>query len=141
MFGISLRILNLSAATVLVAAVCCPNAGSAADPTYAVRVLNRSVTKLQVNVWDENQAHQQILNTTMGGGAELTVKALAKIVPDIRGKGPGTHTSWKVQALDDQGFAFKPGAKPPVRCGKFLSFKDNERVEISPYNNVPGTSC
>src|SRR6185312_9399955 len=111
MFGISLRILNLSAATVLVAAVCCPNAGSAADPTYAVRVLNRSVTKLQVNVWDENQAHQQILNTTMGGGAELTVKALAKIVPDIRGKGPGTHTSWKVQALDDQGFAFKPGAK------------------------------
>ena len=84
------------------------------------RVLNRSVTKLQVTVWDENQAHEEVLSKIMDGGAELTVKALAKVVPDIRDKGPGTHVSWKVLALDDKGSPLKPGAKPPTRCGKFL---------------------
>ena len=140
-FNPSARILNLSMATILVSALCWPNAGEAADPTFAVRLINRSITKSQVHVWDENQAHKELLNTRMDGGAELTVKAVAKVVPDLPGKGPGTHVSWEIEALDDQGFPFKPGAKAPVRCGKFMSFKDNERFEVSPYNNVPGTSC
>lgn len=141
------RMMKLSLATLLMMFLCSPNIGQAqpepkkADAIYSVRVLNRSVTKLQVTVWDENQAHKEVLSKIMDGGAELTVKALAKVVPDIRDKGPGTHVSWKVLALDDKGSPLKPGAKPPTRCGKFLSFKDNERVEISPYDNVPGAAC
>lgn len=134
-------VLNLSMATILVAALCWPTAGKAADPVFSVRLINRSITKSQVHVWDENQSHKELLNETLGAGAERTVKAVAKVKADLQGKGPGTQVSWKIQALDDQGFPLKPGAKAPVRCGAFMSFKDDERFEVSPYNNVPGTSC
>jgi len=139
------RMMTASWAAVLMTVLLGPNAGNTQaktdDPVYAVRVINRSITKLQVTVWDENQSHKSILNTTMGAGAELSLKAVAKIEPAIREHGPGTHISWKVVALDDQGFPFKPGAKAPTRCGGFLSFKDNERFEVSPYNNVKGVAC
>jgi hypothetical protein len=142
--------MKLSLAILLMTVILGPNAGQTqsnkseptkADALYTVRVLNRSTTKLQVTVWDENQARKVLLSTTMAAGAELPVKALAKIAPEIREHGPGTHVSWKVVALDDKGFPLKPGVKPPTRCGKFLSFKDNERVEIGPYENVPGAAC
>jgi hypothetical protein len=104
-------------------------------------LINRSISKSQVHVWDENQSHKELLNETLGAGAERTLKAAAKSPTNPRSNAPGIHVSWKVEALDDQGFPLKPGAKGPVRCGAFTTPQDNQRFEVSPYNNVPGTSC
>jgi hypothetical protein len=141
MFGPHSRILSLSITTLFVTALYWPNAGEAADPTLSVRLINRSTTKSQVHVWDENQSHKELLNTTMAGGAELTVKAVAKSPTNPRNNNPGIHVAWKIEALDDKGFPIKPGAKPPVRCGAFTTPNDNQRFDVSPYNNVPGVAC
>jgi len=124
---------KLSGAIILVSALCWTNTVAMADPLLSVRLINRSITKSQVHVWDENQSHKELLNETLGAGAERTLKAMAK--------SPGIHVSWKVEGLDDQGFPLKPGAKGAVRCGTFTTSQDNQRFEVSPYNNVPGTSC
>ena len=131
---------KLPVATILVSILFWTNS-AAADPVLSVRLINRSITKSQVHVWDENQSHKELLNETLGAGAERTVKAMAKSPTNPRSNAPGIHVSWKVEALDDQGFPLKPGAKPAVRCGAFTTPQDNQRFEVSPYNNVPGTSC
>lgn len=141
MYGLSSPALKLSMATILVAAACWTNTVRADDAVLSVRLINRSITKSQVHVWDENQSHKELLNETLGGGAERTVKAVAKSPTNPRSMAPGIHVSWKIEALDDQGFPLKPGVKPPVRCGAFTTPHDNQRFEVSPYNNVPGASC
>jgi hypothetical protein len=133
--------LKLPTATLLVSALCWTNIVKAEDPVLSVRFINRSVTKSQVHVWDENQSHKEILNETLAGGAERALKAAAKSPTNPRSMAPGIHVSWKVEALDDRGFPLKPGTKGPVRCGAFTTPHDNQRFEVSPYNNVPGTSC
>lgn len=134
MSGLNSPASKLSVAIILVSALCWTNTVAMADPVLSVRLINRSITKSQVHVWDENQSHKELLNETLGAGAERTLKAVSK-------SPSGIHVSWKVQALDDQGFPLKPGAKAPVRCGAFTTPQDNQRFEVSPYNNVPGTSC
>jgi hypothetical protein len=141
MSGLSSPAFKLSSAIIFVSSLCWTNTVTAADPVLSVRLINRSITKSQVYVWDENQSHKVLLNETLGAGAERTVKAVAKSPTNPRDNEPGIHVSWKIEALDDQGFPLKPGAKPPVRCGAFTTPHDNQRFEVSPYNNVPGSSC
>jgi len=138
MSGLDSLVLKLSRATILVSALCWTNSVSAADPVLTVRLINRSVTKSQVHVWDENQSHKELLNETLDAGAERTLKAVAKSPTNPRSNAPGIQVSWKVEALE---IPLKPGTKGPVRCGAFTTPQDNQRFEVSPYNNVPGTSC
>src|SRR5579872_2108773 len=88
------RMVRLTLATALMTVLLGPNLGQTQPSktdgaVYSVVVINRSVTKLNVTVWDENQARKTLLNTTMEAGQEVTVQALAK---------PTTKMSWKAIA-------------------------------------------
>ena len=92
--------IKLSLATLLITALFGPNVGRTDDALYSVVVINRSVSKVDVTVWDENRGHMQILKKTMDAGQEESVKAVAK---------PATLMTWKVLGLNDRGSPFKRG--------------------------------
>lgn len=71
----------------------------AADPVLSVRLINRSITKSQVHVWDEDQSHKELLNETLDAGAERTLKAVAKSLTNPGSNAPGIRVSWKVERL------------------------------------------
>jgi hypothetical protein len=98
-----------------------------------VVVINRSITKLDVLVLDENNQHKQLIKQTMEAGQEITVEASVK---------SGQRSlAWKVVALDDRGWKLKPGEKRPTRCGTGTSSERRQKLEVSSQNNVPGRDC
>jgi hypothetical protein len=137
------RAARLSLATVVMMGLLCPSFARAED-TFTVRGINRSISKIKVTIWDENAGHKDIFHEEMDAGHEFKFDAVKKTLPDLPKKGPGTHISWQVIALTDQGFEFKKDAKrPPPHCGKFMSFANNEKVAVGPFNHadVKGEDC
>jgi hypothetical protein len=101
--------------------------------TWPVVVINRSITKLDVVVSDENNEHKQLIKQTMEAGQEITVEASVK---------SGQRSlAWKVVALDDRGWKLKPGEKRPTRCGTGTASDRKTKLEVSSQNNVPGRDC
>jgi hypothetical protein len=103
------------------------------DAAWPVVVINRSITKLDVTVWDENDTHKQLFKQTMQAGQEITVQAAVKAGQ--------RNLAWKAVALDDRGFPLKPGQKAPTRCGSGTATEKKTKLEVSSQNNVSGRDC
>jgi hypothetical protein len=131
------RITKLPLAIVATAILLTPSSGQAqpkpADVTWPVVVINRSITKLDLTVWDENDTHKQLLKQIMEAGQEVTIKAAVKA---------GQRSlAWKVVALDDRGWKLPAGQKRPTRCGTGTATDAKTKLEVSSQPNVPGKDC
>ena len=98
---------------------------------WKVTVINRSVTKSDVTVWDENDGHKRLLNQKMDAGQEVIVDAAVK--------GGNRNLSWKVVLLERP---LTPGAKG-TRCsdGGVKASDAKTKLEVSPDKNVAGKDC
>jgi len=105
----------------------------APDAAWPVVVINRSITKLDVTVWDENATHKQLFKQIMQAGQEITVQATVKAGQ--------RNLAWKVIALDDRGWPLPAGQKAPTRCGSGTATDKKTKLEVSSQNNVPGKDC
>jgi hypothetical protein len=97
-----------------------------------VDVINRSVSKADITIWDENDGHKIILKTTMDAGREQRVKAVAK---------PTAVMTWKAVGLNDKGFPYKSGEKPRTKCGRGTTSRDDQKLEVSPDNLSGSSDC
>jgi hypothetical protein len=122
-------------ALILTTATACgalPQIAHAEDVSHwKVTVINRSVTKSDVTVWDENDGHKQLLNKKMDAGQEVVVDAAVK--------GGNRNLSWKVVLLERP---LTPGAKG-TRCsdGGVKASDAKTKLEVSPDKNVAGKDC
>ena len=122
-------------ALILAVAITCsalPQMTQAEDVAHwKVTVINRSVTKSDVTVWDENNDHKQLLQQKMDAGQEVSVDAAVK--------GGNRNLSWKAVLLERP---LTQGAKG-TRCsnGGVKASDAKTKLEVSPDKNVAGRDC